>query len=80
MQNRRACRAYAGMKPMMELQPNLMPHILIALSSRYARRFTFVRTSASALGICGLIRRLIFLVLPLRLGRPSRSVAGTVSK
>ena len=65
---------------MIELQPNRIPQMLNALSSRYARRLTLVRTSASALGILGLMRRLIFLVLPLRLGWPSRSVAGTVSK
>ena len=65
---------------MILLQPNLMPHMLIALSSLYAWRFTSVKTSASAGGIPSFMRRLIFFVLPLGFGRPLKSVAGTRSK
>ena len=43
----------AGRKPITELQPDRIPHMLIALASGYARRLTLVRTLASALGIWG---------------------------
>jgi len=65
---------------MTELQPNLIPQQLNRLmSSRYARRLTLVKTLASCSEMpAGIALRLFF---PFLLdGRPSKRVAGTVSK
>jgi hypothetical protein len=71
---------YPGMIPMTEDQPNLIPQQLNRLiSRRYARRLTLVRILASCSEMpAGNALRLFF---PFLLdGRPSKRVAGTVSK
>jgi hypothetical protein len=77
---KRKVSTYPGMIPMTEDQPNLIPQQLNRLMSRrYARRLTLVRILASCSEMpAGKALRLFF---PFLLdGRPSKRVAGTVSK
>jgi hypothetical protein len=71
---------YPGMIPMTEDQPNLIPQQLNKLMSRrYARRLTLVKTfaSCSEMPAGRALRRFFPFLLD---GRPSKRVAGTVSK